>query len=207
MSEKTPPGPPPAPPANLSTRKLPLRALEAGTLLYRIHRGGHDPLHFGRHEDPVRRHRWDSPGARYGVCYAAMSGEIAFAESLLRDLTLEAVHEDDLRTRCLALLEVRGTLRLVEMNGRHLRRLGADASVVHASYDVTWAWSAALRDHPDAPDGIRYRARHDDSGYSVALFDRAREALHVLQSTPLTDPSLAADLARWLDRYQVGLTG
>ncbi|MBI4545127.1 MAG: RES family NAD+ phosphorylase [Gemmatimonadetes bacterium] len=140
------------------------------------------------------------------MCYLAFESHIAFAETMLRDLSLDTVNEDDLNVRSLALVEVRAALRLVEMNSEHLRPLGADASVVQGRYGVTWEWSAALHAHRERPDGIRYRARHDDPGFSVALFERARRKMRRTDSTPLSDPSLAAEIARWLDRYNVGLT-
>lgn len=90
----------------------------------------------------------------------ARAGHIAFAETLLRDLTLGVVHEAELAIRSLTLLRVLAPLRLVTMHGRALRADGADASVVHGPYTTTWAWSSAIHDHPGAPDGIYYRARH-----------------------------------------------
>jgi hypothetical protein len=91
------------------------------------------------------------------------------------------------------------------MNGEHLRRIGADASTVHASYDVTWTWSTALHNHPDQADGIRSRARHDDSGIAIALFDRARDRVETKQCQILADPSMATIVGAWLDRYGVKL--
>jgi hypothetical protein len=178
----------------------------AGTILSRIHRSHQAPLYFGRESNPERRQRWDASDASYGVCYMAQEGHIAFAETLLRDLDLEAVQERELAIRSLARLHVRAPLRLVAMHGQALRGLGADASVVQGPYDVTWAWSAALHAHPDAPDGICYRARHDDSGFSIALFERAGDRVEHLDSTGLLAPAHARELARWLDRYSVGLT-
>jgi hypothetical protein len=175
-------------------------------MLYRIHRTALDPLHFGRALDSARRQRRDSPDASCGVCYLAFEGHIAFVETMLRDLDLDTVYQDDLAVRSLALVEVREPVRLVELHDQHLRPLGADASVVQGSYDVTWEWSAALHSHPNAPDGVQYRARHDDSGFSVALFERGNGKVRVLGSTTLLDPSLAPELAGWLDRYGVGLT-
>lgn len=136
----------------------------------------------------------------------AEEGHIALAETLLRDLTLDAVPEAELRVRSLARLRLLGPLRLATMHGNGLRAHGADASVVHGPYSITGAWSAALAAHPDAPDGIYYRARHDDSGFSIALFERARDKLEHASSVELLDPSFARDLARWMDRYDVGLT-
>lgn len=199
-------GPPPLPPANLPRRTLAISSVGAGTILYRIHRSHQAPLYFGRESDPDRRQRWDAPDASYGVCYMAQESHIAFAETLLRDLELDAVQEAELAIRSLARLHVRTPMRLAAMHGKALRRLGADASVVQGPYDVTWLWSAAFQAHPDTPDGICYRTRHYDSGFSIALFERARDKVEHLDSVELLAPAHARELARWLDRYDVGVT-
>jgi hypothetical protein len=200
------PRPPPLPPDDLARRPLALSPVDTGTILFRIHRSRHSPLHFGRASDPVRRQRWDAPDASYGVCYLAREGHIAFAETLLRDLGLEVVPEAELAIRSLARIRVQEPLRLVAMHGSALRRLGADASAVQGPYEVTWLWSAAFHAHPDGPDGICYRARHDDSGFAIALFERAGTKVEFLDSTRLLEPAHAWELARWLERYDVGLT-
>lgn len=200
------PGDPPRPPASLSQKGLTLTSLGVDTVLYRIHRSHLAPLYFGRADDPDRRQRWDAPDASYGVCYMALEASIAFAETLLRDLAIDVVQEAELMIRSLARFRVVESLRLVSMHGRGLRKHGADASVVQGPYDVTWAWSAAFHAHPDAPDGILYRARHDDSGLAVALFERARGKVEHLDSRGLMSPASARELAEWLDRYGIGLT-
>ena len=206
MSRRPPPGPPPSPPADLARRTLQIASLNAGVVLHRIHRSHHPPLYFGRESDPDRRQRWASPDASYGVCYMAAEGHIAFAETLLRDLTLDVIPEAELQVRSMARLRVRAAIRLVAMHGKALRAHGADASLVQGPYPVTWAWSAAFHAHPDAPDGICYRARHDDSGFSLALFERAQGKVEHLDSVHLLDPKSAHEVARWLDRYEMGLT-
>lgn len=206
MSTPDPPGPPPSPPANLHARRLTTVTRPAGTVLYRIHRTVHAPLHFGRESDPWRRQRWDAPDATYGVCYLAEADHIAFAETLLRDLPLHAVAEAELRIRSCTRLRLRSPVRLVEMHGKGLQRNRADASVVHGPYPNTWAWSKELWRHPDAPDGILFRARHDDSGLSVALFDRAAGSVEEVETIALLDPRMAITLGRWLDRYELGLS-
>ncbi len=116
-------------------------------------------------------------------------------------------HASPLRPRALARIAAVGRrpLRVVEMNDEHLIPMGADASVVHGPYDVTWAWSQAIHEHASQPDGIRYRARHDDSGFSIGLFEHAAPRLVALSSVPLLDVSLARMLGSTLDRYRVGL--
>lgn len=177
-----------------------------GRILHRVHRSHYAPLHFGCSETPDSRQRWDSPDASYGVCYMAEDDHIALAETMLRAPELAAVSESELKARSLATLRLRSPLRLAAMHGSALHPHGADASVVQGPYPATWVWSAALYSHPDNPDGICYRARHDDSGFGIALFERASDKLEHLISVELLDPSFVSDLSRWLDRYEVGLT-
>lgn len=40
-------------------------------------------------------------------------------------------------------------------------------------------WALALHRHPERPDGLYYRVRHDQSRIGIALFDRVG---HVLQA-------------------------
>jgi hypothetical protein len=200
------PGPPPLPPSDLSRRTLAIGEIPAGSILYRIHRAAAGVLYFGPRTDPRLRGRWDSPDDGYGVCYLAHQGHTAFSETLLRELDREELSESgDLAPRSLARIQVDRTLRLARMHGPGLRQMKATAAVVQGSYDVTWAWSHALHEHPDRVDGIVYRARHDDDDLAVALFERAREAIAVLDSTPLLDLSMSVELGGWLDRYEVGL--
>lgn len=206
MSCPVRPGSPPLPPANFASRPLRTTTLSVGEILYRIHRADRGPLYFGRAKDPEQRQRWDAPDGGYGVCYLAREESTAFVETLLRDLELDAVPETELAIRSLARVCIRDPIRLAEMHGRALRSHGADASVVQGPYPVTWEWSAAIHAHPEEPDGILCRARHDDSGFTIALFERAADKIELLASTGLLNPARIHDLANWLDRYGVGVT-
>ena len=199
------PGPAPLPPPDLAHRTLPEVSIPAGSVFFRIHRSAHAPLYFGPRPSLHERMRWDAPDDSYGVCYFAAQDHGAFAETMLRDLSLDSVSAADLALRSLATIDVVEPIDLVQLHGHGLRSVGATAAVVHGSYDVTWAWSAALHAHPRSIDGVRYRARHDDSGFSIALFDRARAKVRTARSASLMVSSFAPTLARWLDRYGLGL--
>lgn len=136
----------------------------------------------------------------------AEEDHIAFVETLLRDLSLRDVSEAELAVRSLARIRVVSPLRLVAMHGKSLHAHGADAAVVQAPYPNAWEWSRAFHRHPSAPDGIYYRARHDDSGFSIALFERAAAKVAEVESTELLVPGFAGTLAEWLDRYDLGLS-
>jgi hypothetical protein len=205
LKESEPHGPAPAPPADLGARTLKCIRIPSGVVLYRIHLTKHRALHFGRETELHRRQRWDSPDASYGVCYLAEEDHIAFVETLLRDLSRKDVSERELEIRSITKLSVRSPLRLAAMHGKHLHGNGADASVVQGQYPNCWEWYRALHSHPSEPDGIHYRAGHDDSGFSIALFERAGGKVEEIESTELLDASVARTLGGWLDRYGLGL--
>lgn len=199
------PGPPPLPPADLARRRLPLHLCRAGTHLSRIHSATRDPLFFGPADGSPPRSRWDAPASEFAVCYLAEQPHTAFAETFLREPGATLIEERDLAPRSAATIEVRRDLRLVALHGAGLARLGATAAVCTGPYTVSRAWALALHAHPSAPDGIRYRARHDDDGFAIALFGRAANAVALARGTALTSAELRADLAAWLDRYGMGL--
>jgi hypothetical protein len=186
--------------------KLRVSGLDAGSRLFRIHRSDLSALHFGSTTEVHRRQRWYATDGSYGVCFLAQEPHIAFAETLLRDLALDVVQEAQIAARSLALVNVVQPIQLAALHGSALRAHGADASVVHGPYAVTWAWSQALHERPSEVDGICYRARHDDSGLSVALFERAGRKVEVVHSTNLLDGTLSREVAEWLERYSLGLT-
>jgi RES domain len=199
------PGPPPLPPPDLHARPLPFHLVPAGTVLLRVHRAAHGPLFFGPPPGGPPLGRWDAPGGEFGVCYLAEEGRIAFAETFLRHPGARVVAEAQLAGRSLARVLVRRELRLVAVHGPALARLGATAAVCSGPYAASRAWALALHGHPERADGIRYRARHDDDGFAVALFDRASDALLVLETSGLASAGCAGELGSWLDGYGVGL--
>jgi hypothetical protein len=199
-------GPRPDPPADLDRRDLPYRDQErTPPLAYRIHRATRDPLFFGP-PTPAPESRFDDPEGRYKVCYLGLQREAALVETLLRNPQWRTLSwNDDIAVRNLAEIRIVRPLRLVEMDGAGLRTLGATIEVLGTrDYTLPNHWSRALWSHPDRPDGICYGCRHDNQTFAVALFDRARDAVAVRRSGPLTGE------ARWLGemsrRYRFGLT-
>jgi hypothetical protein len=68
-------------------------------------------------------------------------------------------------------------------------------------------WSLALWKHPQKPDGILYRSRHDPDKKAVALFDRAEveAALSFKNKGALLDYNNIELLAKILDHYKFSL--
>jgi hypothetical protein len=170
--------------------RLPLSRVKAGSRWMRIHGRARNALCFGPASGRPPIHRFDDPNGQFRVCYFGTNIEVCFAETFLRNPPVRILSLEDLAGRSIATAEVRRELRLVLIHGRE--------------YAGSQSWSRALWEHPDKPDGILYRSRHDDSALCVALYDRARDALRIVREYSLAeDPQ---QLTRLLRRYGLGLT-
>jgi hypothetical protein len=171
----------------------------------RIHSNTREALWFGPGSGRQSIHRFDDPACQFGVCYLGTTLEVCFAETFLRDPPVRIVALRDLAMRSVATVEVQRDLQLVALRGSKLARLGVTSEVATGSdYTLSQLWSRALWEHNDAPDGILYRPRHDASAFCVAIYDRAKDALGVVQEHSLVeDPQ---KLAKLLRRYALGLT-
>jgi RES domain len=186
-------------------KRLPMRRVRAGTPWMRIHAQGRNALWFDPRCGRVPIHRFDDPAGQFRVCYLGTNVEVCFAETFLRNPPVRILALDDLSARNIATVEVRRDLRLVPLHGSSLVRLGATAELASGGdYEISQLWSRALWEHSNQPDGILYRSRHDDSALCVALYDRAKDGVAVVQEYSLTEDLQA--LARVLRRYGLGLT-
>lgn len=193
------PGPLRAPPTDLARRGLPLRTRSGAW--FRIHAPDRDPVFFGR----TGKNRFDAPAAQFGVLYLAEDTSAAFIETLgrapaRRDFTIR-----DLTMFRLAEILPPRPLRLVDLTGPGLARLGADARLFTGDHSVSRAWSLALHGHPAAPDGILYPSRHDPSRRAAAVFDRVKGRFRARNLGRLSDQRNRALLAGILQRYGFGL--
>lgn len=191
-------GPLAAPPPSLATRELPLTSWSKP--LVRVHRLDHAPLFFGR----TGLHRFDAPDRAYGVLYAAADLHGAFIETF-GDAGSHVVTVSSLTARAQSVVTPMRALSLVDLRGAGLSRVGADARLFAADRHPAQAWSRALWTHPNAIDGLCYRARHDPDRVSFAVFDRAADALDVAWTQPLMARALRTSLADVLDHYAFGL--
>ena len=173
--------------------------MAAGTTFIRIHRSELSPLHFGA----SGLNRFDDPQQAYGVCYAGRSLEGAFAETCLRAVGATLIPRSLLETRSASEIITAAELRLVEVHGAGLARLGATSAATSGPYDLSQSWSRAIHDHPAAADGIVYRSNHDNGEFCVALFERCRDRLQPGRAAGLMRDR--ARIAALLDRYKVGL--
>ena len=199
MASMAQPDPHPLPPADLASRTLPIETVAAGTALHRIHRSDLGALHFGK----AGHSRFDDPQGIFGVCYLGASLEAAFAETCLRAVGATILSWGFLAERSVTAIAAVRPLRLVSLHGPGLAAIGATSAISGGSHGPAQAWSRALHDHADAPDGLSYRANHDNGEHCVALFERAADAISIEGRE-----SLIADrarLARLIERYKVAL--
>ena len=115
---------------------------------------------------------------------------------------------DELNARALAEITSLRSLRLVDLTGAGLARIGADARLTSETdngYALSQRWALSLHEHPDRPDGLLYRSRHDPSRLCAAIFDRAEDALTATSLGSLADAHNAALLAELLDAYDYSL--
>jgi len=135
--------------------------------------------------------------------YVTRTERGAFIETFGHDTGIRVVDHRELEARALSRVDVAKPLRLVDLRGPGLARLGADGELLTGSY--AQAWALALHEHPSTPDGIAYRARHDPDQVSAALFERARPSITTTTLGAFSDARLATLLADLLDVYDFGL--
>ncbi|WP_437718491.1 RES family NAD+ phosphorylase [Sorangium sp. So ce448] len=190
----------PDPPLDLAASPLPIAIFRRSW--FRVHWLTREPLHFGRSGD----NRFDAPDGEFGVLYAGKDPRCAFIEVFGHATGVRFVEQSELAARGLARIAPRRPLRLVNLAGEGLARLGADARLTSGeSYRAAHRWARAIHDHPRRPDGIAYVARHDPTRVCAALFERVSAELEVTRLGSLADPAHAVLLARLLDTYKFGL--
>lgn len=83
-----------------------------------------------------------------------------------------------LRSRNLFLISNSKDLKLVDLFGSGLVKLGADSRLTGGDdYGLSRAWAEAIYHHPQHVDGIRYYSRHDNEKLCCGLFDRSEKIL------------------------------
>jgi len=109
----------PPPPLDLASRKLPLSPVSGP--LYRLHRSSLSGIYFGK----SGRSRFDDPQQQFGVLYAALKPEAAFAEAMLRQLDRMLILESALAERALSVISL-VAISCVNLTAHGLRRISCD---------------------------------------------------------------------------------
>lgn len=165
----------------------------------RIHLRDYAPMYFGS----SRENRFDSNEGTFGVLYLARQLSGSFVEVFCR-----AKEHNVSRTRLsqyhVAEFRASRNLKLIDLAGKGLVKMGLDARLASGSYATSQSWSQAFYEHPGAADGILYPSRHDPKQQLAALFDRSQSLLTVTQHGTLEE-YLRDELYRLLDRYEIAL--
>ena len=125
----------PEPPASF---RVLIRLFRAELPWFRIHATRYEPLYFGK--EP--RNRFDAPAGEFGVLYVAGDVHGAFMETFGHATGVRFVTIDELRARGLAVVTSKRTLRLVDLRGEGLARMGADAALTSGyDYELSRRWA------------------------------------------------------------------
>jgi RES domain len=200
------------PPGWLDERKLPIIEPPVSEFFH-AHSKSRGPLNF----NPTPNGRFNAPNGEYGTTYLSTTLEGAFVEKFLQDAPRgkyghASVHRERLDSCCLCSipygeLVAPRPLRLVDLSGNGTFLIGATGELCAladiARLSLVQRWALRLYRHHDCPDGILYRARHDQSRLSIALFDRANGVLTAHCSTNILEDDV--QLAAILSYYKVGL--
>lgn len=81
------------------------------------------------------------------------------------------ISSGELSARALSEVACNRPLRLVDLTGHGLARIGADARLCSGDHEYSRPWSRALRFHPSQIDGLYYPVRHDPSRRAAAIFN------------------------------------
>lgn len=146
---------PPRPPADfaalaLDTVPAPRRAW------FRLCSARHrSPLHFSREG----LYRFDSPAAKWGVCYLAddiITGVMEVCADRIRKRRLDFEELDDLRVWQVTVLP---DLNLLRLTGPALAKIRATLQCFVSRYALSQEWARAFMTHPADLDGVVYLGR------------------------------------------------
>ncbi len=196
----TVPGRHPLPPRSGYTGPLAVQRIPKSRTWLRLYRAERDPIFFGT----TRRSRFDAARGEFGVCYVARQIGGAFVETMVRD-GIREISERRLRSYRVGEITLSRGLKLVDLAGKGLVRMGVDARLNTGDYRVAQRWSSAFYAHSDRPDEILYPSRHDPEQQLAALFDRTETLLKCKPCGTLRRYLGDEAFFRLLDHYDVAL--
>lgn len=147
--------------------------------------------------------RFDPPNKEFGVMYIARQSAGAFVEVFCRD-GVRILDIEEVKRYHVAEIHMSKSLKLIDLAGKGLVRMGLDASLSTGSYALAQAWSKAFYDHPEQADGLLYPSRHDPKQHLAAVFDRSQNTLSVKQHGSIID-YLGDEFYGLLDHYDIAL--
>jgi hypothetical protein len=168
------------PPTGFESRPLVLSDVATGSVWRRLYRSRFpDPLGYGFNPSRFSEPELNStPPARFGVAYLGSDVKVCFLEVILRDRGVGRtqafpIEWAELEEWTCAELQIKQTLRLVDLRGDGLVRMGIPTDVARAgSQELGRRWSRAFWSHDAKPDGIIYDSRLNGET-NIAVYDRA----------------------------------
>lgn len=114
---------------------------------------------------------------RFGTCYLGFEYAVAFAESVLHNAEPQKgvfhIPTAEVADRFLLSFKGSGKLKLANMTGTHLLRLGGNGELSGTPhYAKPQAWAKAVAGHPANVDGMIYMSRRINDRPAVVLFNR-----------------------------------
>ena len=169
---------------------------------YRSHQIELGPVYYGKNA----RYRFDDPAQKYGVLYVAEDPFGAFVETfgqlISRVTQPRPITSEQLAARALSELLPDRKLKLADLTGSGLSRIGADSRLFAGDYTESQAWSQAIHHHPAHIDGIFYPTRHDPKRKAAAIFAENIRWSNLSRKTWL---SLGLTLRNVLNEYNFAL--
>jgi hypothetical protein len=194
------PGPLPLPIDQFHDLELPI--VESSNPWFRSHSIDHGPIFYGRNA----RFRFDHPLREYRVLYVAEDAFGAFVETFGQFISIPSlprrITSEELLIRALSEIVADRPVRLVDLTGPGLARIGADARLFAGNYNESQVWSSALHSHPSRIDGLLYPTRHDPRRKAAAIFTELIGWAHLSRRTWL---SLGLELRNILSEYNFSL--
>jgi RES domain len=195
--------PDPPDPEELRRIGADLRALPAGTLLFRIYfRGGDHPggwdefrrfgplatARFDHHPDPQGMHE------ECGIHYAASLVKTCVAEAFQTGRAVDPRR----REPWLAGFALAGEIRLLNLGGDWPTRAGGSMKINSGPRPITRRWSRAIHEAYPEVVGLLYASSMHANEEAVALYERASPTIPIRSQVhvPLSHPGLHGELDR-----------
>ena len=199
-----------APHKGFEKRPLAIGQVAKGSIWRRLYLSRYpDPLGYGfgpsRFSDPEIGL---APPARFAVVYFGSSVKVCFVKAILRDRGVGRIKSfplewAELENWTCAELRVEETLRVVDLRGDHLVRMGVPTDVARArSQELGRLWSRAFWSHDEKPDGIVYDSRLNGET-NIAIYDRALAKFSAVATPKLV--TCRSELARIIVDFDLAI--
>ena len=145
----------------------------------------------------------------YGTLYIGESFEVCVLETIIRDsgIGLEGksipISVGALSQYKIAELKASEPMRLLDLTGGGAVALQIPTDAIRAKdHTLGQAWSGAIHNHPDAPDGLIFSSRLNEQK-NAAVFSRALGSLDVTGTQRIID--MEDELGDLLEKYKIAL--